>query len=204
MGSKVVKQQRLPAAERRVALLDVAERLFVERGFSSVTIEDIAREAGITRPIVYRHFTALDGVYLACVERARDDYAGELVQAIADARDAHPREQLRLGSDLFFRILERDPGRWKLLFGGGASLSGEYAEQLAALRLGTIEAIGAALLQATDEAPPGRMEVTAHAVSGVGERLGFWWLDHPDVPREVVVEHFVEIAWAGVAPYAKA
>lgn len=204
MGSQVTKQQRLPAAERRVALLDVAEKLFVERGFSSVTIEDIARDAGITRPIVYRHFTALDGVYLACVERARDDYAGELVQAIADAHDAHPREQLRLGSDLFFRILERDPGRWKLLFGGGASLSGEYAEQLAALRLGTIEAIGAALLQATDEAPPGRMEVMAHAVSGVGERLGFWWLDHPDVPREVVVEHFVEIAWAGVAPYAKA
>lgn len=203
MVSDATTQRRLPAAERRVALLDVAEKLFVERGFSSVTIEDIAREAGITRPIVYRHFTSLDGVYLACVERARDDYAGELVQAIADAQDAHPKEQLRLGSDLFFRILERDPGRWKLLFGGGASLSGEYAEQLSALRLGTIEAIGAALLQATTEAPPGRMEITAHAVSGVGERLGFWWLDHPDVPREELVEHFVEIAWGGVAPYAR-
>ncbi|KQY59768.1 hypothetical protein ASD11_09530 [Aeromicrobium sp. Root495] len=204
MAPETTTQRRMPAAERRAALLDVAERLFVERGFSSVTIEDIAREAGITRPIVYRHFTALDGVYLACVQRARDDYAGELVQAIADAQGVHPREQLRLGADLFFRILERDPGRWRLLFGGGASLSGEYAEQLAGLRLGTIEAIGAALLQATVEAPPGRMEVTAHAVSGVGERLGFWWLDHPDVPREELVEHFVEITWAGVAPWAKA
>ena len=60
---------RLSAEERREQLLDVTKRMVVEHGFHAVSIEAVAREAGITRPIVYGHFTDLPGLLEALVDR---------------------------------------------------------------------------------------------------------------------------------------
>jgi TetR/AcrR family transcriptional regulator len=61
---------RLPAAERRVALLDTACRTFAKSGYRGATTAEIAREAGVTEPILYRHFGSKRGLYLACLEEA--------------------------------------------------------------------------------------------------------------------------------------
>jgi AcrR family transcriptional regulator len=61
---------RLPAAERRVALLDTACRTFARSGYRGATTAEIAREAGVTEPILYRHFGSKRGLYLACLEEA--------------------------------------------------------------------------------------------------------------------------------------
>ena len=61
---------RLPAAERRQALLDTALRIFSARSYRGVTTADIAREAGVSEPVLYRHFDSKRDLYLACVEEA--------------------------------------------------------------------------------------------------------------------------------------
>src|SRR6185503_5110357 len=60
---------RLPAAERREQLLDVTKGIVTERGFAAVSIEAVARGAGITRPIIYGHFTDLQGLLEALLRR---------------------------------------------------------------------------------------------------------------------------------------
>jgi len=60
---------RLPAAERREQLLDVAARLFSSRGYAGATTAQIAREAGITEPIIYRHFKSKRDLFVALIER---------------------------------------------------------------------------------------------------------------------------------------
>jgi AcrR family transcriptional regulator len=61
---------RLPAAERRVALLDTACRTFAKSGYRGTTTAEIAREAGVTEPILYRHFGSKRDLYLACLAEA--------------------------------------------------------------------------------------------------------------------------------------
>lgn len=193
--------RRLSPSARREQLLDVAEQLFVEQGFAATTMEDIARAAGVTRPIPYNHFESKEGVYVACVRRAREQYDAELMPKIDPT--THPRDQLAAGADAFFEMLERDQGRWLLLFGSNAVLPGTHSDELADLRFGTIAAIEALLRNAGPKAPAARVAAAAHAVSGVGERLGHWWLREPSMTRSELVAHFTEILWDGISPYAE-
>ena len=59
---------RLPASERRAVVLDTACRVFCRATYRSATTAEIAREAGVTEPIIYRHFASKRLLYLACVE----------------------------------------------------------------------------------------------------------------------------------------
>jgi AcrR family transcriptional regulator len=59
---------RLPAEERRAALLEIACRLFSEGSYRGTTTADIAHEAGVTEPVLYRHFASKRDLYLACLE----------------------------------------------------------------------------------------------------------------------------------------
>jgi AcrR family transcriptional regulator len=59
---------RLPAEERRAALLEISCRLFSEGSYRGTTTADIAREAGVTEPVLYRHFASKRDLYLACLE----------------------------------------------------------------------------------------------------------------------------------------
>lgn len=77
---------RLPAAERRQALLYVATELFAARGYR-VTTADIAREAGVSEPILYRHFASKLELFLACMEQSQRRLAEAIEQAIAETPD---------------------------------------------------------------------------------------------------------------------
>jgi TetR/AcrR family transcriptional regulator len=61
---------RLPAAERRQALVDTALRVFSEGSYRGTTTAEIAREARVSEPILYRHFASKRDLYLACIEEA--------------------------------------------------------------------------------------------------------------------------------------
>ena len=63
-------QTRLPAAERRQAIVDAALRVFVGGSYRGSTTAEIAREAGVSEPILYRHFASKRDLYLGCLEAA--------------------------------------------------------------------------------------------------------------------------------------
>ena len=94
---------RKPWQQRRSELLDTAEQLFFARGFSAVSLADIAEAAGVTKPIAYRHFQTREGAYLACARRAQADYV-QTLQARLDSR-APVRQQLADAADVFFGLL---------------------------------------------------------------------------------------------------
>jgi AcrR family transcriptional regulator len=190
------RSTRLPFAARREQLLDHAEELFMTKGFAATSIEDVARASGVSRPIVYEHFGSKEGVYLACVERARANYERELLAAIDPS--AEPREQIRRGAEVFFSMLQRDPGRWRLLFATSTTLPGEDSDRFQQLRFRTIAAILPLLQRGAPETPPARIEAWGHAIAGIGERFGFWWLAQPDMTLDEVVEHYLAVIFDGI------
>ncbi|MBC7834409.1 MAG: TetR/AcrR family transcriptional regulator [Phycisphaerales bacterium] len=64
---------RMPAAKRREQLLDTAARLFATQGYAGATTSQIARAAGVTEPIIYRHFASKRDLFIALVDRTGDD-----------------------------------------------------------------------------------------------------------------------------------
>src|SRR3546814_2702440 len=59
---------RLPAARRREQLLEVALHVFASRGFHQTSMNDVAEAAGVTKPVVYQHFTSKRALYLELLE----------------------------------------------------------------------------------------------------------------------------------------
>jgi AcrR family transcriptional regulator len=201
-SAPVARLGRVPRPVRERQLLDIAEDLFARHGFDAISIEDVARRAGITRPVVYDHFGSKEGLYLACVRRARREFEQHLGQAVAEVSD--PREQLLRGGDAFFEMLERDPRRWSILFSVPAPLQGEFGADLAQQRRNTVARIADLLTPLLPGVEPQRVEAYAHAISGAGEQLGRWWLANPEVPREQLSEYFRDFAFSGIRPFIPA
>lgn len=191
-------RRRLSREARQAQLVAVAERLFADRGFEGTSIEDIAREAGVSRTIVYAHYAAKDDIFVACVRQARaelEDRVREpeiLIEAGADARTVITR-----AGEVFFGILERDPRRWMVLFNPSTALSPELNAQLTELREQTITRI-AGMVRHLGTFDEERSLAFAYAISGVGEQLGRWWLTRPDIPRSTVVAYYRDFITPGL------
>lgn len=78
---------RLPAAERRRAVIEAALRVFSQGSYSAATTAQIAREAAVSEPILYRHFPSKRELYFACVEHAWSELRVSWERAIAATAD---------------------------------------------------------------------------------------------------------------------
>lgn len=187
---------QVPGSVRSEQLLDVAERLFATTGFGATSIEAIAAEAGVTRPVVYSHFGSKDGIYLACLRRARGQLEAMMFDAIASSEAV--RTQIERGADAYFRFVESDPARWRVLFGGDAAVSGAVAEEAMQLHLATELRFAELLAAAAPGNDPARLRAFAHAIGGAAHQLAQWWLRTPRISRKRIVRWYCEVTWAGV------
>lgn len=111
-----VTGSRMSAEQRREQLLDVTKALALERGFHAVSIEAVAREAGITRPIVYGHFEDLGGLLEALVDRESHRALTQLAAVLpSDLSEGDPRENLYNALRGYLLAAEADPATWRLV-----------------------------------------------------------------------------------------
>src|SRR5713101_1534845 len=87
-------RRRMRAPERRAQLLDVARRAFGASGFHAVSMEAVAREAGVTKPILYDHFPSKKDLYLALIDADLATLHEHVQRALASP--AGNRERIRL------------------------------------------------------------------------------------------------------------
>ncbi|MFN0010552.1 MAG: TetR/AcrR family transcriptional regulator [Phycisphaerales bacterium] len=82
---------RLPAEKRKSQLLDAAAQVFARRGYAGTTTAELAKEAGITEPIIYRHFKGKRELFVALIERTGDGTIAEWEESMKDAHDPAER-----------------------------------------------------------------------------------------------------------------
>jgi AcrR family transcriptional regulator len=183
--TKATGQQRLPVAERREVLLEAAGPLFGERGYEGTRLDEIATAAGVTKPIVYRHFDSKRDLYLALLDRHRDDLAGFVASMPAEGT---PEERLRAVLDTWLDYVEARSYAWKMLFrdtGGGDEIAARRREVHAEARAVLVE-----LIRSLAAAPVRRRELEplAELMSmGMGA-LVLWWIEDAAVSRAAVLD----------------
>ena len=107
--------KRLPAGKRREQLLDVALRLFARKGFKATTMDDIAEQAGVTKPLLYQHFASKRSLYLELVESVAERMLDTVEAATSKART--PREQVEGGFTAYFEMVLANAEAFQLLLG---------------------------------------------------------------------------------------
>src|SRR5919197_325678 len=86
---------RLPAAERRSAIIEAALRVFSEGSYAGATTAEIAREAGISEPLLYRHFSSKRALYFACLDEAWTRIRSKLEARIEELGPARAWQDMR-------------------------------------------------------------------------------------------------------------
>jgi AcrR family transcriptional regulator len=190
------KTKRLPWDERRGLIVEAASRLFATRGYANTSIDDVAAAAGVTRPIVYRHFGPKKKLHLSLLELHRD----ELLDTLAEAMQAPGTlaERVPRAADAWFSYVEAHPYAGAMLFRdttGDPEVRHFYEQMQATAR----SAVAALIAAEQDFAVPKPMveplaELTRAALAG----LAIWWSEHPALQREAIVQVAVNGIWLGL------
>jgi AcrR family transcriptional regulator len=179
-------------------LLAAADRV-VQREGSAATMNVIAAEAGITKPILYRHFGDKGGLYRALAERHTDLLLERLRAALATRGGLKARTLATV--DAYLASVEERPQIYRFLMERAAVEEPGVRGQVTGFlrRFGDELAAGIRSEPELTDIPPERAVVWAHGIAGMVQSTGDWWLDHPDVPRRAVVDELVALLWDGFA-----
>jgi AcrR family transcriptional regulator len=183
---------RVPRAVRGRQLLELAEALFAERGYAGTSMDELARRAGVTKPVVYELFGSKDGLFGACVDSSIERMAADVAAAVRAETD--PEARLRAGGLAFLRFAADNRGAWELM-----SMGGSFAAQAERVRSSQAELIRELMAEmAAADVDERELEVAAHAVNAAYEGVAHWMWAHPEVPIEQVADWVVELLLPGL------
>jgi len=189
---------RLPAAERRRQLLDMALAAFSAGGFHATSMDDVAGAAGITKPVLYQHFQSKRALYVELL----DDVGGQLMDTIAKAaaQADGPHRQVEAGFGAYFRFVEHHEACFHLLFGGGSKRDEGFAERVRLVEDAIAELIASFI---TAELPPEQTLTLAHGIVGMAESTCRHWLRQraegaTTATADELADQLAELAWAGL------
>ena len=116
-------RSRLDVDERRAQLLALGLAMFSERSYDEVSIDELARAAGVSKGLLYHYFPTKRDLYVAALGRA----AGQLLDETTLARDAPPDERLRRGLETYLDFVTRHGKAYVALMRGGIGSDPEVA-----------------------------------------------------------------------------
>jgi AcrR family transcriptional regulator len=187
-------RRRLKPEQRRELIVEAAGRQFGARGHDGARLDDIAAAAGVTKPVLYRHFTDKTALYLALLERHRADL-GSFAGAIP--RSGSLEARLRAVLEVWLNYVQSHDYAWRMLFrdrGGGPAIQAVRDDVHAQART---TLVGLIRLLAVRPVPECELAPLAELLSMGMASLVLMWMDDPALEREAVVDAMVRV-WAGV------
>jgi AcrR family transcriptional regulator len=189
----------MTAADRREVIERAATQLFAERGYQGAGMDEIARRSGVTPPVLYDHFDSKLDLHRRLLERTREELLAMWREELGGDEPAEQRVPRAL--DAWARYVEEHPYAARMYFQdptGDPEVRAVHAEVTGTARaaLGTILGgePGGASIAGADELS---LEMAAEVIRAGLTGLAIWWIEHPDVPRERIVETAINAVWIG-------
>jgi AcrR family transcriptional regulator len=192
--------KRLPRAVREQQMLDAAVRVFSARGFHAASMDEIAEQAGISKPMVYAYLGAKEELFIACLRREATRLIEAVIAAVGAAGAGAPDEQLWQGLRAFFGFVGAHRDGWKVLYRqarGQQPFVGEVADLRARMADAVAVLLGRALVAVGRRASDSELEVLAYALVGASESLADWLADRPAEDPERAATRMMNIVWLG-------
>jgi AcrR family transcriptional regulator len=193
---KSKSRQRLSGPDRRAQLMSVGREVFAAHGYEAAAIDDIATRAGVSKPIVYEHFGAKEGLYAAIVEREMDDLVARVSARIATGS---PRARFEGALQAFLTYVKEEPAGFAVLTRD--SPSGVARRGLTRVIDDLAHRVGVVFRGEFERAGynPKVAPVYANALVGMVTQVGQWWASEGrPLSIEQVVRHVGALGWMGL------
>src|SRR5580704_12446983 len=199
-GAIQAASRRLTAEQRREQLVLVALELFAHRGYRATTMDDIAERAGVTKPLLYQHFSSKRALYLELVDTIARDLLTAVRRAVMSADG--PRQQVELGFAAYFQLVVSNEAEFRLLYGRDHADDLELGRALRAVEDAIAEAIDPLIDAGLDD---DHRRLLAYGIVGMAEGVSRRFMtQRPESEAEVDEEaqklagRMADLAWAGL------
>jgi AcrR family transcriptional regulator len=203
-GSAPSRRRRLPVEVRREQLVEVALREFSVRGYHETQMEHVAAAAGVSKGLLYYHFTSKEELYTAVSERVVSSFTDRLPAALRGAPTSSGRFRAVIG--VLMDVAESQPEGWKLMV--RHLWQADQSEAIRALRRQLGEAVFDVLVEQIRDGNPASARRRAMAytriVTGGLTTLINWWLTNPAVTRQEVEDAAADLLWFGLERLSQA
>lgn len=186
--------------QRRLLIQREAGRLFARSGYAATTLDDIAAAAGVTKPMVYRHFASKKGLYLALLAKHENDLPTFFERVDPDSLDGTPQTLLHAILDVWFDYVWENRHAWVMLFrdsSGDADIQRFRRRVSASARRVLAEFIAA---QPGSAIRPAQVEPIAELLRSGLAGLALWWIDNPGMPKPQVLDVALRMSLPAILP----
>ncbi|GAA2972112.1 transcriptional regulator, TetR family [Actinokineospora diospyrosa] len=184
-------------AARREEFVEAALRALAEHG-PDLGMEHVAAATGVTKPVLYRHFTDKADLFVALGHRGTEILFERLIPAMS--REEAPLPRIRRSLDAFFSIIEEYPNLYRLLV-RSTFADRKIDNDIVAEDKEVIANALAALLgdyMRAYQIDSGGAEIWGHGIVGMVQNVGEWWLERRTMSRDAVVEYLTMTIWAAI------
>ena len=195
-------RRRLTAEERRTGILDAALAVFSQSGYHPASIDDIAREAGVSKALIYEHFASKQELYADLIARNARELTQRLAGSLVGVELESSASRLAAGLDAFFAFVEERRDAWRMLFRDtadpeAAAVLDRMLEQVTAeVTVLISQDPGASALDSAEEQRA--LRLLAEMLVGGAQSMANWWANNPEASREQMVEIAMDFAWLGL------
>ncbi len=183
---------RLSSADRRAQLIATACTVFARRGYEAASMEEVAREAGVTKPIVYDHFGGKEGLYAVVLDREIRDVVARVEAGVAEGG---PRDRFAGAVVAYLTYVTERPDGFRILAADGPGRNG--VSQVVDTVSGRVGEVFAAELKRL-RLDPKLSGLYANALIGMVTQVGRWRFDNESMPLDDVAKHVIALGWMGL------
>ena len=191
---------RLQRAERRAQLLEAARSVFVDNGYHAAAMDQIADRAGVSKPILYKHFGSKLDLYLALLDCATDALVAGVTEALETQDDNEDKVAAAIG--VYFTFADDGSHDYRLVSESDATSADVVRARLDRANERISHVIAEAIRRESD-LPSGRSEILGAALAGMaGVSARQWLAAGRPVPRLEAVTLVAGLAWRGIVHVA--
>lgn len=183
-------------SSRRTQIMISGLEVFTEKGFHLASMDDIAKRAGVSKPILYQHFSSKQDFYLGVL----DERVEVIVQQIADAIDSAVGNRNRLEAAIacYFKLVDDADRGFRLIFESDFTMNHEVRARVEDVVAQVSRVVGTEVANQTGKSI-GEANILAGGLCGMAQAAAWRWLR---LGRPIVMEDAIsqtlDLAWNGL------
>jgi AcrR family transcriptional regulator len=197
MAETTQAKRRMRAPERRKQLLEVARKVFGRRGYHVVTMDDVAREAGVTKPILYDHFPSKRDLYRDLLEEDLANLKERLREALETSKGN--RQRIQGSFQAYFDFVDEEGAGFRLLMQEAVGPEREFREMVFRFREEVLEQVTEVIVrESKGNLDRARAADVALGLVGMAETAAQRNPRGSKEERSRTVDTLVRLAWRGI------
>ncbi|HEX7740186.1 MAG TPA: TetR/AcrR family transcriptional regulator [Marmoricola sp.] len=202
MASSRTGTKGVARADREAQIVDAATEVFGTDGYATTSLETIAEQVGVSKPMIYHYFGSKTGLFTACLHHNGAIIADEIERIAREDATGLERGMRTLAG--IFGILEEQPLMWRLFFDTTAPVDDEGIEAALATYTDRITGLAqegvAELMHLAGNDDPLDVSAMVAVWMSLVDSLVNWWLEHPDESAHAMTERSARLILALYAP----